>query len=55
LPELIGQMLHTSPAAPHSRSGDVPEAASAAILRALASQPASRPASAEAFRRELKV
>jgi eukaryotic-like serine/threonine-protein kinase len=55
LPELIGQMLHARPTAPHSRNADVPEAASATILRALASQPASRPPTAEAFRRELKV
>jgi serine/threonine protein kinase len=55
LPELIGQMLHARPTAPHSLNADVPETASAAILRALASQPASRPASAAAFRRELKV
>lgn len=50
LPELIGQMLQTKPAAP---SSDVPVAARDAILRAIDSMPANRFESAEAFARAL--
>jgi serine/threonine protein kinase len=39
LPELLGRMLQTMPTPPAARSGDVPAAASDAILRALAGDP----------------
>jgi eukaryotic-like serine/threonine-protein kinase len=39
LPELLGRMLQTMPTPPAARSGDVPAAASDAILRALAADP----------------
>ena len=50
LPELIGQMLQTKPAAP---SSDVPAAARDAMLRAIDSLPANRFESADAFARAL--
>ena len=49
LPELIGQMLQARPAPP---SG-LPDTASAAIMKAIESAPASRFASADAFARAL--
>jgi serine/threonine-protein kinase len=45
LPELLGQMLQTPPVAPSTRTAEVPGAASDAILRALAGDPAARFAS----------
>jgi len=42
LPELIGQMLLTAPAPPATLAPDLPAAASAAILRALAGEPDAR-------------
>jgi eukaryotic-like serine/threonine-protein kinase len=50
LPELIGQMLQTKPAPPQ---GDLPEAARAAIMKAIDSVPANRFESADAFARAL--
>ena len=50
LPELIGQMLQSTPRAPASH---VPDAARDAILRAIDSVPANRFESAEAFARAL--
>lgn len=50
LPELIGRMLQTTPAAPTS---SIPEAARDAILKAIDSVPANRFASADAFARAL--
>jgi eukaryotic-like serine/threonine-protein kinase len=50
MPELIGQMLQTRPAPP---TGDVPEAARAAIMKAIDSVPANRFESADAFARAL--
>jgi serine/threonine-protein kinase len=51
LPELIGQMLQARPQPP--QQPDLPEAARAAIMRALDSTPANRFESAEAFARAL--
>ena len=50
LPELIGQMLQTKPAAP---SSDVPAAARDAILKAIDGMPANRFESADAFARAI--
>jgi serine/threonine-protein kinase len=50
LPELIGQMLQTKPAAPQ---GDIPDAARDAILKAIDSTPLNRFESADAFARAL--
>ena len=49
LPELIGQMLQTKPAAPSSIEPTVPAAAGDAILRAIDSVPAGRFESTAAF------
>ncbi len=49
LPELIGQMLHARPAEPRRLQTDVPAAASAAIVRALAPDPEARFATARDF------
>jgi serine/threonine protein kinase len=49
LPELIGQMLRVRPAAPHAVQPPIPEGASAAIVRALAHDPALRFPDAHAF------
>ena len=50
IPELIGQMLQTKPAAP---APEMPDAARAAILKAIDSVPANRFESADAFARAL--
>jgi serine/threonine protein kinase len=42
LPELLGQMLQTTPTPPAERMAEVPGAASDAILRALVADPAAR-------------
>jgi serine/threonine protein kinase len=42
LPELLGQMLRTTPAAPAADMAEVPAAASDAILQALAGEAAAR-------------
>jgi serine/threonine-protein kinase len=42
LPELLGQMLQTTPTPPAVHMAEVPAAASEAILRALAADPAAR-------------
>ena len=49
LPELMGQMLRAAPAAPRDLQPGVPATASAAIVRALAANPADRFADASAF------
>ncbi len=49
LPALIGQMLRAAPAAPRDLQPGVPATASAAIVRALAANPADRFADASAF------
>lgn len=50
LPELIGQMLQTRPQAPQE---EMPDAARAAIMKAIDSTPANRFESAEAFARAI--
>jgi serine/threonine-protein kinase len=50
LPELIGQMLQTKPAAPQ---GEIPDAARDAILKAIDSTPLNRFESADAFARAI--
>lgn len=42
LPELLGRMLHTAPPPPSTIATGVPDAASGAIVRALAASPAAR-------------
>ena len=49
VPELLGQMLQSRPAPPSSVNPAVPAGASDAILKAIDSNPAARPASADAF------
>ena len=51
LPELIGQMLRTPPVEPWVLKAEVPAAASAAIVRALAADPAARFVGAREFAR----
>ncbi|MGE3274260.1 MAG: serine/threonine-protein kinase [Vicinamibacterales bacterium] len=53
LPELIGRMLQARPASPDSLAVDVPPSAAAAILRALAPDPAARHADVSALRTAL--
>ena len=53
LPELMGQMLQMKPAAPATLNSAVPAGASAAILRAIDSNPANRFESAELMRAAL--
>jgi serine/threonine-protein kinase len=53
LPELIGQMLQRRPVEPASLNPDVPARASAALMRALAADPAARFAHAGEFAAEL--
>jgi serine/threonine-protein kinase len=50
LPELIGQMLQTKPAAPQ---GEIPDAARDAIMKAIDSVPLNRFESANAFGRAI--
>ena len=49
LPELMGQMLQATPAAPATLAANLPDAINAAILQAIDGTPAKRFASAEAF------
>ena len=49
LPELIGQMLRVRPVHPHVLHAEVPARASAAIVRALAPDPAARFTTARGF------
>jgi serine/threonine-protein kinase len=53
LPELMGQMLTQKPPAPASVKPEIPAAASDAILKSLAGDPAARFQTAEEFRRAL--
>ena len=53
LPELIGQMLRTPPVEPGVLKAEVPAAASAAIVRALAADPAARFVGAREFARAI--
>lgn len=55
LPALIGQMLRARPAEPRALRGDLPVDGSAAILRALAPDPAGRFADAGQFADALRV
>ena len=55
LPELIGQMLQKSPAAPSTLNPDVPTRASDALLRALSSDPGARFGDVHEFAAELGV
>ena len=50
VPELLGQMLQSTPASPRSINSEIPEAASEAIGRALHPQPAERFQTALEFR-----
>jgi serine/threonine protein kinase len=53
LPELIGQMLQRRPPEPASLNPAVPPKASAALMRALAADPAARFANVQEFAKEL--
>ena len=55
LPELIGQMLRVRPAEPRALQPEVPEGASAAIIRALAPDPAVRFPDAPSFAAALLI
>jgi len=55
LPELIGQMLRTVPTEPWVLKAEVPRAASAAILRALSADPASRFTGAREFAQAVRA
>jgi serine/threonine-protein kinase len=53
LPELIGQMLHTTPADAHALNPDVPEGAAALLGECLRADPTQRIASARALLEQL--
>jgi eukaryotic-like serine/threonine-protein kinase len=54
LPALIGQMLQVRPADPRGLKSDMPEAASTALLRALAADPGARFQDAREFARAVR-
>lgn len=55
LPELMGQMLQIKPPVPSALNAEIPEAASAAIIRAIDGNPANRFDSAQAFAQALNA